>query len=457
MAFYYFKSGGTATGDSGRYLTAQTGSFATLGAANYYDNIKAAMNATTPPVSGDVGYGSHLHSHLYTANNAYVGSTSGEFIHWASVNDAAIDSYLAGASESASDGFDLSFTGRNTFTGIDLMSGDDIDITNQNTQVFVTNGSIGVDGGNDIVRIAGDGSALVLNNSDLSCAGFSASVDLSNGVYLEMNGGAVITDDRFMFSNWDSGGAKVKLTGVDLTQVSTYLLRFVGASPSTDDLLDVNLIGCSLSTSSPGFVEEEFTNLNHKFSTFNSSKTSAGAEYQFFVRTMQGDAADESDSGIHRNESTAFPSGTKVSIKTTTKSTTSKFNPLVIDLPSVFADLSSASSDTLRIYFAVANTTTLTDTNCWAELTYSDGTVKQQYNLASNRNADILSAGVTHTDDSGASTWKNGVVDLTGYNEYRMDVDTSANAGSDGVPIIKIYLAEPSVDVYFDTTVNVVA
>lgn len=457
MAFYYIKSGGTATGDAGRYGSQQTGSFAALGAANYYDNIKAAMSATTPPVSGDIGFCSHLHSHTYTANNSYTGTTLGEFIHWVSVSDTSIDSYLAGSSEVASDGFDLSFTGRNSFTGIDLMSGDDVDITSQNTQVIVTNGSIGVDGGNDIIRIAGDGAGLVLNNSALVCKGSSASVDMSNASYLEMNGGVVVTDDRFLFSNWDSGGAKVKLCGTDLTQVSSYIVRFVGGSPTTDDLIDIQLIGCNMNPTGSGLVEEEFTNLSHRFTAFNSSKTSAGAEYQFFVRTMQGDAVDESDSGIHRAESTPFPSGARVSIKATTKAEVSKFNPLIIDLPSVFAAFSSGVTDTIRVYFAVINTTSLTDTNAWVELIYPDGTVKQQYNLISNRNADILAAGTSHTDDSGASTWKNGGVDLVGYNEYRMDIDTSSDAGSDGVPIVRIHIAEPSIDVYIDTTVDVVA
>ena len=41
MAFYYVKNGGTAIGDAGRYATKQTGSFAGLGAANYYGAIYA--------------------------------------------------------------------------------------------------------------------------------------------------------------------------------------------------------------------------------------------------------------------------------------------------------------------------------------------------------------------------------------------------------------------------------
>ena len=48
MAYYYVKNGGTATGDAGRYATQQTGSFATLGTANYYNDIITAIAATTP-------------------------------------------------------------------------------------------------------------------------------------------------------------------------------------------------------------------------------------------------------------------------------------------------------------------------------------------------------------------------------------------------------------------------
>jgi hypothetical protein len=38
-----------------------------------------------------------------------------------------------------------------------------------------------------------------------------------------------------------------------------------------------------------------------------------------------------------------------------------------------------------------------------------------------------------------------------------MDIPTSGDVGADGLPIIRIYLAEPSVAVYFDTSVDVVA
>lgn len=457
MAFYYVKNGGTATGDAGRYASQQTGSFASLGAAGYYDNIRAAMDATTTPTSADQISTSDIHSHAYSANTIYNGPTSGLFVNIVSVSDTAINSYSIGADESASEGFDLTFAGRLSFHGVSLLAGDDIQLIANNINLYIYDGSIGVNGTNDVFRIAGDGASMVLVNSVLMCNGTSASVDLSNGSYLKMIGGSVSTGDRFLFSNWDSGGAKVDLIGVDLSQVATYILRFVGGSSTNDDLVDINMLGCQINGTSPGFVEESFTNLSHKFSAFNCSSVSSESEYQFFTRTMQGDAVDQDSTGIHRNESTAFNGGEKVSIKVTTTTNASKFNPMMFDLPARFMALSSASTDTARIYFAVSNAVTLTDSNCWAELIYPDGTSKQIYNLVSNRNSDILAAGTAHTDDSGSSTWMSGGSALTAHNEYRMDINTSSDVGSDGVPILRVYLSEQSIDVYFDTSVDVVA
>ena len=96
--FYYVKSGGTATGDAGRVATTRsTGSFATKGAANYYDSIADALGATTPPTAGDQILCSHLHDKIYTtfSNDSYP-----NLLTIVSVDDTNCDQYLAGAKES---------------------------------------------------------------------------------------------------------------------------------------------------------------------------------------------------------------------------------------------------------------------------------------------------------------------------------------------------------------------
>ena len=89
---------------------------------------------------------------------------------------------------------------------------------------------------------------------------------------------------------------------------------------------------------------------------------------------------------------------------------------------------------------------------------YPDGTNKNVWNSASNRNSDILASGTTHTDDSGSSDWEDNGVDLTSWNEYRMDVSTTGDAGAACVPIIRIYVAiDTSTDyIYVDGTIDAV-
>ena len=61
--------------------------------------------------------------------------------------------------------------------------------------------------------------------------------------------------------------------------------------------------------------------------------------------------------------------------------------------------------------------------------------------------------GTALTTDTG-STWKDGASDLAGYNEYYIDMDTFTNdPGSDGYPIIRVYVAKASTTIYFDSEV----
>lgn len=436
MAFYYVKSGGTATGDAGRYATVQTGSFASLGVAGYYDNILAAFSATTLPTSSDFILASDSHSHLYGANVQFNGPTSGGFVSIYSVADLNIDQYNAGADETTSDGFDFTFTGRTSWRGIELIAGDDVNIISQNVQVIVKDGMLGVNGSNDIVRLAGDGSSLVMINSNLMVNGSAASVDMSNAALLKMIGGQVTTNDRFLFSNWDSGGAKVKLHGVDLSQVSTYILRFVGASPTNDDLIDIDIDLCKMSASSPGFVEEEFTNLNHRFIATRSSSNSSNADYQYFNRSLGGDV--NQDDTVFRNEDEPFSqSGQRVSHRINTTTAASISTPLTFAFPiPQYTELSQAPNDTLR--FFLTSNTALTDKDIYIEVTYPDGTNYIDSNFVSSETSSPLGSGTALATDS-TSTWTGGLT-----NNYQIDLDTSVDVGSDSQPIINVYVTIPS-------------
>ena len=127
-------------------------------------------------------------------------------------------------------------------------------------------------------------------------------------------------------------------------------------------------------------------------------------------------------------------------------------NPFWFDFPTKYATFTA--NDILRIY--LSSTETLTDNDVYFILTYPDGTTRNVSNYLSTKNSNILKAGDELSADTG-STWKNGAADLTGYNEYYVDIDTSVDVGSDGIPNITAYITKPSVTVNYCPTISLVA
>ncbi len=459
MALYFYVKQGLGSRTTGGGLTKQTGSMATLGAASIYATIEAAYaDGSAPPVAGDFILVSDAHS--YTKGSAIDYGISGSFPAIVmSVSDTAIDQYSAGAKELAGGSTqDITTTGVSVFIGVDLEPTDDILVASSNARWQIENCTITLPDSGDKISPASDGGAIELLNVDIvhTAGSTSATVAVTNGAHFSMRGGSITSGastPNDLLTGTSNGGMVAYIEGVDISTMTGYLLGAVGAAAG-DDGIDVRIHGCKRSADA-GIVEEVFISPGHRILVTNSAKTSAAAEYQFFQRTWMGDVEDEVT--IRRADTTAFPSGTDVSMKATTVAACTIGTPLMFDLPTRYALLSAASTDNIRIYFAVATGTTLTNTNCWAEVIYPDGTSEHQYNSATNRASDIFAAGTTHTDDSGASDWRDGAGALSAHNEYRMDIDTSGDVGADGVPVIRIYLAVPSVSVYFCTTVDTVA
>lgn len=456
MAFYVFKSGGTATGDAGRYATQQTGTFAALGVANYYDDVDAAFAATTPPASGDFIQGSDAHTNTNTGASAWAitAAINTELVIM-SVSDTAIDQASAGATESWNNGLDLTVTGSVTFHGMNFSIGDDLNVSTSSRVKFI-DCDITLSGSGDRAFLNADGACLLLDNTTITTVvtNESTGINLSNGNF-EMIGGSIVDGGAAMINLiqiGQNGDIDINIVGANLSTITGTIVQGFGATDG-DDVMRCRIQGCAINAGA-AFTDEAFGHDCQSLLATNSSSTSAAGLYQFYQQTYGGTVEEQDDTGIHRDETTAFTDGTKVSFKCITKANTTTTRPLEFDLPTRFAALSSASTDTIRIYFA--STATLTDNDVWAELYYPDGTNNHVYNRVSNQNTDILAAGTEHTDDSGVSTWKDGVSDLTAHNEYRMDLDTSADVGADSVPIIRIHCAVASATIYFDTTVDVV-
>lgn len=461
MADYIVKNGGTATGDNGRYTSTQTGSFATLGAANYYDSIFDVTPAgggvpTTAFTTSDRILCSSAHNKDFGAALTLTAADNINHSVVISVDDSNMDAYLKGAKEgTASAVANVTLSNTWNFKGVSIQADGAFVCNTPGSDIRFDDGELlYIDNSNKTVSI-GQPVKLTMINSDFNRANSQNSLSFTNGAFLEMIGGGTtgVDGNRFFHIGFASGRSAAEMHGVNLSSITSGNILNNAGGASTDDGIDILMDGCKMGGA--GFVNESFAHSNQRLIATRSSSTSAGEEYQFFQRTWGGDVEDQDDAGIHRDESTAYPSGTKVSFKVTSVASCSPQRCVSFDLTRDAA-LSVASTDTIRIYFAVLSATTLTDQDVWAEIMYPDGTNKNEYTYLSNQNADAVAAGTTHTTDTG-STWLDGVSALAGYNEYFMDLDTSGDVGADSVPIIRIHVGIPSVIIYFDTTMDLVA
>lgn len=461
---YYVKSGGIATGDAGMVADASSRTGAFGATSTYYDSVFDVLGGAVPTTTftaADRIFCSTAHDVDYGGSKTLAFPSVSIRSRVYSVDDSNQENYLAGATETSDT------TGANSITvsGAVYIKGVNFKIR---ASLSATTGSILTLEDStvtalstaDTIQASQHRANIFLKNVNFDASGGAGcGIRVGNGGVINWTGGAISAGtptNLFEGADFQTGGGHSKITGVDLTAVTGDILDDVGSNSATDDTMTIFLQDCQMAVGT-GFCEEAFWSPSQIFTAANSASTSDAREYQFFQRTCGGDVEDQDDAGIHRDESTAYPSGTKVSLKVTPVADCSPSRPVIFNL-AVDAPLSGASTDTIRIYFVISDTETLTDQDVWAELVYPDGTNKQIATYLTNRNTDPIATGTTHTTDS-SSTWMDGVSALTGHNEYQMDLDTSGDVGADCVPVVRIYVGyfATSKPIYFDTTMDVVA
>jgi len=452
MAWYWVKSGGSATGDGGRVTVQPTGSFATRGAANYYPSTQAARGATTIPTTGDFIIISDV-SDFTSAGDIESFDVAEVPAFVVSVSDANSDQYSPGAIERTAAGLDFSISttgGRNISYGVTYVIEDELEMNLPGTALIMYDGVLSFTGSGDRINIQGDATVLQLNNTDIVFEAGTANhvMQILGNPRFEMTGGAITATtgaiaDLIGGSSAANGGMTVEMNGVDLTDIDGFLLADTGSAYTVDDNFEVNINGCKLSASLTGFSEEAFSSPGHVMNVTNSSSAAAAAEYQASRKRWLGVSEDQDSAGIHLDETQPYEiSGEKTSLKVTTTANCSIANPFAFEIIPRRAKLDTAAEDTLTVRLVLPTATTATDAEIWIVVQNPDNTTKNLWNYVSSRNTDILAAGTTLTDDSGSVTWKNGVSDLTGHNEYRIDLAISN--GADSVPKVMMYVAIPS-------------
>ena len=226
MDYYYVKSGGTASLDTGRTVTKRTGLW-NAATVDYYNSLEACIAATTVPTDGDFILFSDLHALTYAlaADLAINGSGSltGVGLTLASVDNANQENYRPGASEDNTAAYDYTPKYNVNIAGVDLKGADDTlfttfvgaNITLQDN--VLTNGGGAAD---HCLRISGNGILVSLTNVELASTGTVAELlYLSKGAKLIWNGGKVsgtMPGELFVLFG-QGGGATALLTGVDLS------------------------------------------------------------------------------------------------------------------------------------------------------------------------------------------------------------------------------------------------
>lgn len=454
MSDYIVKDDGTASGDTGRYAAgSQSGSFATLGTANYYASFAAALAATTAPASGD----RILFSDLHAFNDS--SATNDSFsvgIQIICVDDANMDAARTSGNRgkitnSLAAGSSPMTEANMVASGIEIEPNDDMIFVSGNN--ILIDSKLVIDGGRLDITTAQNVS-LTLRESELALNQASGDIRITGGCTFRMYGGSITTTSAGItnFMNTSSagvGGMNLEIVGANAEAITGTLFSNIGGNASTDDLINIFMDMCKLASGVTHF-NEVFKNQMHRGLITRSSDVSADAEFQYHLRAFGGDVED--DSTIRRADDLAFEdSGTIISYEIITNSDANIGAPLWFDLPwRTWAELATGATDTLR--FFLASTTTLTNKDIWIELIYPDGTNKQTPNFfASSNNTvggviDLMAAGTTLTTDSG-SDWRDGGSALTGHNEYQIDVTTSGDVGADTVPIVRVYVGKPSVTI----------
>lgn len=452
-AYYYVKTGGTATGDAGRYATKQSGSFASLGAAGYYPTVTDAIAATTAPVGGDFILVSDAHSDAQSSNKYFTNPSTGKPFNVVCVSDAAIDS-PRGASRGLEQVYgsttDMHLQYGGYYEGMHLKTDDNIQITQSYGAVF-RDCILEFTGSADALYLL-DGNEARLYDCELRAASTNSCITASGGARVIMRGGSMTNTagaDGINYAGATNGGMFFDFAGVDLTGITGNLISGVGNSGAADDLIEVRIDRCKLAAGVGLGSSEPLANNTHRILVTRSSSVGSDAEHQYSLTTNAGTVVD--DSNIYRADDEPFTdSGEIVSLKAVTNSNCGHGRPLWFEFPWLrWVAASQPSSDTMRFYIACSEP--LDNADVWVDVIYSDGTNKHTPASVSSRGF-ILGGAALSAD--GVSDWRNGAGELVGFNEYCVDVPIIS--GADGYPSAIVNISKPDATIYIASEYGVV-
>ena len=455
--WFYVKSGGLlGVDDDTPYTSQQTDSFATLTTANYYGNLFDAINAgvkTNPATHGDFICVSDAHDYDYGSTNAYYAccDSTGKGATVISVSDTSPDTYSKGAKERTNNVYNMGSNGTLTFIGIQWITGNDYSVSGEEDQFFY-DCTFTVGAGTDNPFTGGDCHVLLVGCTfEINTTGTTCNVGSFGSGVIHLVDCVWTTDSAYADTVFIGGAAdysRVICEGCDFSALSSTSLVDAANADATNNRGDSwEFYRCKLPSTFTSFWSAAPVNRGHYVLAVNSAASSTAAEYQYFFENGLGYV--EEETGIYRANSGGFVSGQQISLKMVSYANVSPARLFMFDLPSRYAVLSNAASDTLSLYFICADT--LTDADIFVDVVYADGTNKHTPNyLPSVANQffppEYRTGGALTTN---TETWEG----RTTQNRYQIDINTSST-GSDCIPSLRVYVTRPNTTIYICPTIG---
>tara|TARA_R110002020_G_scaffold467655_1_gene691371 strand:+ start:6593 stop:7948 length:1356 start_codon:yes stop_codon:yes gene_type:complete len=447
MSDYIVKFGGNATLDAGRYTTPQTGSFAALGVANYYNSINDALAATTPPISGDRIIISDLHVFNPGGNVTITNLIPNPFFV-ISVDDSNIDQSRANGNFSKEGANNLSLSQGGFYSGLYLDIGNDLNLGANATLIF-QDGIIAIDSaGDEILDLSGDGVTACLVNTELKLDSTTPIIKVGGGSEVTFVNCTTSTNTggvtRLFSGGFATGGGSVNILDSDLSVVTGTLFEDVGGNAISDDLININGDHCKIATG-VAFTNETFKSYNQRALFTRCSDTPSATPYQYHLHAFGGDVDD--DTTVFRDQDEQWAgTATRTSFKVVTNSDASLGTPLWFEPTKNYADLSSSST----IRFFITSDTALTDKDIYIDAGYSTSGSENESSFKTTAPAtvggtiDLMATGTTLTTD-GTSTW-------TGGKTFKYQIDLVTTSGADADYNYRINITKPSATLYVATS-----
>ena len=444
MAFYYVKSGGTATGDAGRSATKRTGSFATMGAAAYYDSIYDVFTGavpTTTTVAGDFVLCASDHDKTYAAATV-LGIKSKVIV--VSVDTANAENYLTGAWERTTTAVNLTlFTGASpgymATYGMSFECGNDMFLRETRREIYMYGGEI-KSNSKDIL-LNNDGMLTVFHKMRINI------LDLNDGILtaaasVRLDDCVWVVNNSFPFFAGGTGGGEIVINNSDFSVCTGALIEGTAIG---HDFVNAKVNRTKIGTGFVGVSATDKYVLKDKGCIFTSCDTGDG---YYFYREEREFGVTTQDTTIYRTAGAKYDGTNGFSSEMVGNSGGGYNLPLYHDLASQHVDTADHTTDiTFTAHLAVdGSAVALNSDEFWIEVEYADGADNALGVIATTK-ADPLATGTAPTTETVLWTGLSATNKQMSISKT-ITIGTTAGTIASGVVRVKAYLGKASQTVF---------